>query len=47
MTRRKLFMAAQAILCVVIAVLLAAGALNLYLDGAAKPSACRTAGAVW
>ena len=34
MTRRKLFMAVQAALCAVIAVLLAAGALGLYLDGA-------------
>ncbi len=36
MTREKLFMAAQAALCAVIAALLAAGALSLYLDGAAK-----------
>ena len=36
MMREKLFMAAQAVLCAVIAVLLAAGALSLYLDGAAK-----------
>ncbi len=36
MTRRKLFMAVQAALCAAIAVLLAAGALSLYLDGAAK-----------
>ena len=36
MTRKKLFMAVQAVLCIVIAVLLAAGALSLYLDGAAK-----------
>ena len=36
MTRRKLFMTVQAVLCAVIAVLLAAGALSLYLDGAAK-----------
>ena len=38
MTREKLFMAAQAALCAVIAALLAAGALSLYLDGAAKQS---------
>ena len=36
MTRKKLFMTVQAALCAVIAVLLAAGALSLYLDGAAK-----------
>ena len=36
MTRTKLFLAVQAVLCAVIAVLLAAGALSLYLDGAAK-----------
>ena len=36
MTREKLFMAVQAVLCSVIAVLLAEGALSLYLDGAAK-----------
>ena len=36
MMREKLFMAAQAVLCAVIAALLAAGALSLYLDGAAK-----------
>ena len=36
MTRKKLFMTVQAVLCAVIAVLLAAGALSLYLDGAAK-----------
>lgn len=36
MTREKLFMAAQATLCAVIAALLAAGAMSLYLDGAAK-----------
>ncbi|MER2056661.1 MAG: hypothetical protein ABTB30_15360, partial [Clostridia bacterium] len=36
MTRTKLFLIVQAVLCVVIAVLLAAGALSLYLDGAAR-----------
>ena len=36
MTRTKLFLIVQAVLCTVIAVLLAAGALSLYLDGAAK-----------
>ncbi len=36
MTRKDLFMAAQTVLCSVIAVLLAAGALSLYFDGAAK-----------
>ena len=36
MTRTKLFLIVQAVLCAVIAVLLAAGALSLYLDGAAK-----------
>ncbi len=36
MTRTKLFLIIQAILCTVIAILLAAGALSLYLDGAAK-----------
>ena len=36
MTRTKLFLVVQAVLCAVIAVLLAAGALDLYLDGAAK-----------
>ena len=36
MTRTKLFLVVQAALCTVIAVLLAAGALSLYLDGAAK-----------
>ena len=36
MTRTKLFLVVQAVLCAVIAVLLAAGALSLYLDGAAK-----------
>ena len=36
MTRKNLFMIVQAVLCAVIAVLLAAGALSLYLDGAAK-----------
>jgi len=36
MTRTKLFLIVQAVLCAVIAVLLAAGALGLYLDGAAK-----------
>ena len=36
MTRKKLFMTVQAVLCAVIAALLAAGALSLYLDGAAK-----------
>ena len=36
MTRTKLFLIVQAMLCTVIAVLLAAGALCLYLDGAAK-----------
>ena len=36
MTRTKLFLIVQALLCAVIAALLAAGALSLYLDGAAK-----------
>lgn len=36
MTRTKLFLIVQAVLCAVTAVLLAAGALSLYLDGAAK-----------
>ncbi len=36
MTRTKLFLIIQAALCTVIAILLAAGALSLYLDGAAK-----------
>ncbi|MBR3333456.1 MAG: hypothetical protein IKG23_04130 [Clostridia bacterium] len=36
MTREKVFMTVQAALCAVIAALLAAGALSLYLDGAAK-----------
>ena len=36
MTRTKLFLIVQAALCAVIAALLAAGALSLYLDGAAK-----------
>ena len=36
MTRKSLFLIVQAVLCAVIAVLLAAGALSLYLDGAAK-----------
>ena len=36
MTRKKLFMTVQAVLCAVIAALLAGGALSLYLDGAAK-----------
>ena len=36
MTRKELFMIAQAALCALIAVLLAAGAVSLYLDGAAK-----------
>ena len=36
MTRTKLFLIVQSLLCAVIAVLLAAGALSLYLDGAAK-----------
>ena len=36
MTRTKLFLIVQAVLCAVIAVLLAAGALSLCLDGAAK-----------
>ncbi len=36
MTREKWFMAVQAVLCAAIAALLAAGALSLYLDGAAK-----------
>ena len=36
MTRKNLFMAVQAVLCTVITVLLAGGALNLYLDSAAK-----------
>ena len=33
MTRKKLFMTVQAVLCAVIAALLAGGALSLYLDG--------------
>ena len=36
MTRKKLFMVLQAVLCAVIAALLAEAALSLYLDGAAK-----------
>lgn len=36
MTREKWFMTVQAVLCAMIAALLAAGALSLYLDGAAK-----------
>jgi len=36
MTRKGLFMVVQAVLCTVITVLLAAGALSLYLDGAAR-----------
>ena len=36
MTRTKVFLIVQSVLCAVIAVLLAAGALSLYLDGAAK-----------
>ena len=36
MSRKGLFLAAQAVLCAAIAALLAAGALSLYLDGAAK-----------
>ena len=36
MTRRKLFLYMQAALCVAIAALLVAGAVSLYLDGAAK-----------
>lgn len=36
MTKKELFMIAQAALCALIAVLLAAGAVSLYLDGAAK-----------
>ena len=36
MTRQKLFLAAQAALCAVVAGLLAWGALALYFDGAAK-----------
>ena len=36
MTRKDLFMTVQAVLCAVIAALLAAGALSLYFDGAAK-----------
>ena len=36
MTRKSLFMIVQAALCAVIAALLVAGALSLYLDGAAK-----------
>ena len=36
MTRKDLFMTAQAVLCAAAAVLLAAGALSLYFDGAAK-----------
>ena len=36
MTRTKMFLIVQSLLCAVIAVLLAAGALSLYLDGAAK-----------
>ena len=36
MTREKWLMTVQAVLCAVIAALLAAGVLSLYLDGAAK-----------
>jgi len=36
MTRTKLFLIAQAVLCALIAALLVAGALSLYVDGAAK-----------
>jgi len=36
MTRKRLFMIIQAALCAAIAALLAAGAVSLYLDGAAK-----------
>ena len=36
MTRTKLFLIAQAVLCTLIAALLVAGALSLYVDGAAK-----------
>ena len=36
MTRKNLFMTVQTMLCVLTAVLLAAGALSLYFDGAAK-----------
>ena len=36
MTRTKMFLIVQAALCAMIAALLAAGALSLYLDGAAK-----------
>ena len=36
MTRKQLFLITQAVLCTAIAVLLAAGAIGLYLDGAAK-----------
>ena len=36
MTRKNLFMAVQTAICAVIAVWLAAGALSLYFDGAAK-----------
>lgn len=36
MTRKNLFMAVQAILCAVIAALLAGSVLSLYLDGSAK-----------
>ena len=35
-TRKNLFMAVQAAVCAAIAVLLAAGALSLYFDGAAR-----------
>ena len=36
MTRTKLFLIVQSVLCALVAGLLAAGALSLYLDGAAK-----------
>ena len=36
MTRKEAFLIIQAVLCAAIAALLAAGALSLYLDGAAK-----------
>lgn len=39
MTRKKAFLAVQSLLCALVAGLLAAGALSLYADGAAKQAA--------
>ena len=36
MTRKKAFLTAQAVLCALVAALLAAGALSLYMEGTAK-----------